>query len=41
MNHFKLRKYPILYLEELREAQIAKMIDEYIGFDFAEQVTKS
>lgn len=41
MNHFKLRKYPILYLEEMREAQITKMVDEYIGTDFAEQVTKS
>jgi hypothetical protein len=29
MNHFKLRKYPIIYIDGVKEGQITSMINEY------------
>lgn len=29
MNHFKLRKYPILFMDQFGEKQVMQLIDDY------------
>lgn len=31
MNHFKLRKYPLIYLDDMQPTDISKIIDDYVG----------
>lgn len=31
MNHFKLRKYPIIYMNGVAPPEIQLMLDDYIG----------
>lgn len=35
-----MRKYPLLYLDNLRDRDIEKMLDDYITSDFADQIPK-
>jgi hypothetical protein len=40
INHFKLRKYPVLYLDNLKPRDIYSMVDDYVNSDFADQINK-
>jgi len=33
MNHFKLRKYPLIYMEGVGTSEVAQMIEDYIQQD--------
>jgi hypothetical protein len=41
MNHFKLRKYPILYIDGVNEDEISKVMGDYLNQDLTEQITRS
>lgn len=40
MNHFKLRKYPIIYMDGVGISEIAHMIEDYIQQDEGNQISQ-
>lgn len=40
LNHFKLRKCPVLYMDCLTQEEIEKIIDDYMSEDFRDQLDR-
>ena len=40
MNHFRLRKYPIIYMNGVNTSEIQHMIDDYVRQDTGKQLSQ-